>query len=208
MAQGECCGGNGQCGTTTEAAREPRLHEELLVRYLRGVDNFDPRVFDLTDEQTDRAFGPEEGVGRWSVRTLMGHLADAELVFTHRIRRIIAEDGPVLSLWDHDAFIDSPIYGAELRSPVAGFVAAVHTMRRWTAELLMSLTPEQWERTAMHPERGEVSVLDLVRYTTEHVEHHAGILRQKLNLMLGECAPAEVAAGGCGAGCGCKSKAQ
>lgn len=204
MAQGECCGGNGQCGT--ETAREPRLHEELLVRYLRGVENFDPRVFDLTDEQTDRTFGEDEGVGLWSVRKLLGHLADAELVFTHRIRRIIAEDGPVLALWDHEAFLDSSIYGPELRSPAAGFVAAIHTMRRWTAELLMSLTPEQWERTAMHPEQGEVRVLKLVEYAAWHVENHAKFLKMKLDLMLGECEEV-AAAGGCGSGCGCKSKA-
>lgn len=203
MAQGGCCGGSGGCGT--EASRQPRLHEELLVRYLRGVENFDSRVFDLTDEQTDREFAPEEGAGRWSVRTLLGHLADAEMVFTHRIRRIVAEDGPVLALWDQDAFIDGGIYGPELRSPVAGFVAAVHTMRRWTAELLLALTPEQWERTAMHPEQGQIGMLKLVEYATWHVEHHAGFLKQKLDVMLGECEQPE--AGGCGAGCGCRSNA-
>lgn len=204
MAQGECCGGSGRC--KTDAAREPRLHEELLVRYLRGVENFDPRVFDLTDEQTDRVFTADENAGQWSVRTLLGHLADAEMVFTHRIRRIIAEDGPVLSLWDQDAFIDGGIYGPELRSPVAGFVAAIHTMRRWTAELLLALTPEQWERTAMHPEQGEIGMLKLVEYATGHVENHAKFLRQKLDVMLGEREETEPAGGGCGSGCGCASK--
>lgn len=204
MAQGECCGGTGRC--ETEADREPRLHEDLLVRYLRGVENFDPRVFDLTDAQTDQTFTEDEGAGLWSVRTLLGHLADAELVFTHRIRRIIAEDGPVLALWDHEAFLDSPIYGPELRSPAAGFVAAIHTMRRWTAELLMSLSPEQWERRAMHPEHGEISLLKIVEYATSHVENHAEFLKRKLDVMLGECEPA-AAGGGCGAGCGCKSRA-
>ena len=181
-----------------------------LADNVTGEDDLRPwpphPVFDLTDEQTDRTFGEDEGVGLWSVRKLLGHLADAELVFTHRIRRIIAEDGPVLALWDHEAFLDSSIYGPELRSPAAGFVAAIHTMRRWTAELLMSLTPEQWERTAMHPEQGEVRVLKLVEYAAWHVENHAKFLKMKLDLMLGECEEV-AAAGGCGSGCGCKSKA-
>jgi hypothetical protein len=193
----ECCGGTGACNTAT--AREPRLNEGLIVRYLRGVENFDPRVFDLTDEQTDTAFLPEAGVGRWPVRVLMGHLADAEMVYTYRMRRTIAEDAPVLALWDEMAFVDGGLYGPELRPPVAGFVAAIHTMRRWTAELLMSLTPEQWERKAMHPERGEMTVRDMVEVAVSHLEHHNAFLQKKLDKMLGE-RPAKEA---CGPGCGC-----
>ncbi|MBZ0172057.1 MAG: DinB family protein, partial [Phycisphaerales bacterium] len=176
MSHGECCGGTGACRTKTD--REPRLHEDLIVRYLRGVENFDPRVFDLTDEQTDEAFPRDAGAGLWPVRVLMGHLADAELVYTHRIRRTIAEDSPVLALWDEMAFVDGGLYGAELRPPVAGFVAAIHTMRRWTAELLISLTPEQWDRRAMHPERGEITVLQMVETAAKHLEHHNQYLQR------------------------------
>ena len=198
MAGGECCGGTGACGTTAE--REPRLHEELIVRYLRGVENFDPRLFDLTDAQTDTAFLADAGVGRWPVRVLMGHLADAELVLTYRIRRTIAEDRPVLALWDEEAFVDGGLYGPELRPPVAGFVAAIHTMRRWTAELLMSLSEEQWERKAMHPDLGELSVRQLVEMVTKHLEHHNEFLQKKIDKMLGA---AEKAGGGSGSGCCC-----
>lgn len=195
----ECCGGTGAC--KSQPHHEPRPHEALIVRYLRGVENFDPRVFDLSDEQTDAAFSADAGVGEWPVRVLMGHLADSELVFTHRIRRVIAEDNPVLTVWDHDAFLDSGLYGPELRPPVAGFVAAIHTMRRWTAELLMSLTPEQWERRAMHPERGELTLLQIVEGVTKHLEHHNRFLQGKIDSMLGEREAAP--AGGCGSGCCC-----
>lgn len=204
MAQGGCCGGSG----AGVEERVPRLHEDLLVRYLRGVENFDPRVFDLTDEQADAPFDAEAGAGRWSVRTLLGHLADAELVYTHRIRRTIAEEGPVLSLWDENAFADGEIYGPHLRSPLAGFVAAIHTMRRWTAELLMSLSPEQWERKAMHPERGELTVREMVEIAASHLEHHNDFLQRKLDAMLGPRAEGGAVAGSCGAGCGCAAPAR
>jgi hypothetical protein len=199
MAHGECCGGSGGCKTGSAA---PRLHEALLIRYLRGVGNFDERLYDLTDEQADRAFAPEAGVGRWPVRVLMGHLADAELVYTYRIRRTIAEDAPLLALWDENAFVDGGIYGPELRPPVAGFVAVIHTMRRWTAELLMSLRADQWERKAMHPERGEMTVRDMVEVLTNHLEHHNAFLQKKIDLFLGERAAKEP----CGPACGCHGR--
>ena len=204
MSSEHCCGGTGACGShkaQTQSGKETRPHENLIVRYLRGVENFDPRIFELNDEQTDAAFD-EGDAGRWPVRVLMGHLADAELVLTHRIRRTIAEDQPVLSLWDEGAFVDGGLYGSELRPPVAGFVAAIHTMRRWTAELLMSLSPEQWERKAMHPELGEVSVLKMVEMVTGHLEHHNRFLQAKLDALLGEREAAEA----CGPGCCCHGK--
>ena len=64
---------------------------ELLARYGTGVENFDRRVFELSDDQLDMAFLPDAGVGRWPVRVLLGHLADAELMQTARIRRAIVQ---------------------------------------------------------------------------------------------------------------------
>jgi hypothetical protein len=39
--------------------------------------------FDLSDEQLDRNYG----TGKWSVRFILHHLADAETVLNDRIRR-------------------------------------------------------------------------------------------------------------------------
>lgn len=179
--------------------------EGLLQRYLRGVERFDPRIFDLDDARLDMAFLPDAGVGLWPIRVLLGHLADAELVLTFRMRRIIAEDRPVLALWDENAFVDSGIYGEVLRPPVAGFVATIHTLRRWTVELLCELSDEQWKRVALHPERGELTLRDIIVGTTWHLEHHNAFLQAKVDRLLGP-RPAEEPGGGgcCGSSCGCK----
>src|SRR5690349_5193302 len=84
--------------------------EDLIARYRRGLESFDPRIFELSDEQMDAAFLPDAGVGLWPVRVLVGHVADAELSFAHRMRRAVAEDSPVLAAWDENAFIDSGLY--------------------------------------------------------------------------------------------------
>lgn len=159
---------------------------DLVNRYAVGVENFDRRMFDLRDEQVDMAFLSSAGCGRWPVRVLVGHLADAELAFVHRLRRIVAEDHPVFSAWDENAFIDRGLYGTdrsppEQRQPLGAFVAAVHTLRRWTAEWLRTLEPEDWPRTGLHPERGEQTLRRVLEYATWHVEHHAWYLHAKLD---------------------------
>ncbi len=165
---------------------------ELLAHYRRGVENFDRRMFDLSQDQLDTAFLPEAGVGRWPVRVLLGHLADAELAFVHRIRRTAAEDRPLHSAWDEEAFIDSGLYGAQAENgkhtgphhPIAGYVAVIHTLRRWHADWLETLTPKQWERQSLHPVRGEQTLRVICNYATWHLEHHAWFLRAKLDRML------------------------
>lgn len=193
---------------------------ELLARTKRGVENFDRRVFWLTESQLNTAFLPDAGVGRWPARVLLGHLADAELANLHRLRRIVGEDQPLLSEWDENSFIDANVYGHRVEdnggrpaASIGGYVALIHTVRQFMAEWLGTLAPEAWTRVAMHPSRGELSLKDIVVYNAWHLEHHARFLRAKIDRMLGpdqgESAagrPATAgakAAGSCGSGCGC-----
>lgn len=217
----ECCGGtNKQAGRCCKElpsleARPDKAQiaalgaPDLIRRLRRGVENFDRRIFELSDEQLDQAFLPDAGVGRWPVRVLVGHLADAELHNAARVRRAYAEENPMLAVWDENAYVDSNIYGlgggASGAGSIGAFVAVIHTLRQWTAMWLTTLDEASWARKAMHPERGPLSVRDIVVINTWHLEHHAAFLNAKLEKFLG-VAPEEpeAAEGGCGSGCGCK----
>ncbi len=178
----------------------------LINRFARGLETMDRRMFELSDAQLDTAFLPDANVGRWSVRVLLGHLADAELVYIHRIRRAVGEDRPVVALWDENSFIDTGIYGGPDGGgshPIGAFLAVIHTLRRWTAEWLGTLTPQQWDREILHPERGPMSVKRLVAGLTWHLEHHARYLNAKVARILGAPQAAPRKGGCCGPGCGC-----
>jgi hypothetical protein len=160
----------------------------LIDRYAKGVENFDRRVFDLTDAQLDTAFLPDAGVGRWPARVLLGHLADAELAQVHRIRRTVAEDNPVVAAWDENAFIDAGLYGSPTEGvsyPIGGFIGTIHTLRRWTSEWLRTLDPDQWSRQALHPEKGPQTTRSWIEMISWHLEHHAAFLNLKIAKMLG-----------------------
>ncbi len=180
-------------GPTVAEFRELAI-PRLIERYRTGSSLIQRRVLDLTDEQLDTFFLPDVSIGRWSCRVLLGHIADADLVNAHRMRRIVAEDFPVLSLWDENAFIDAGLYGGPrggADKPVAGFVAIIHAIRMWSAEWLTTLDGEQLARAALHPERGPTSVLDVLVYGAWHLEHHIAYLNLKLDRLLG---PAPVVA--------------
>ena len=161
---------------------------ELIARYRLGVENFDRRVFELTDAQLDTPFRPESGVGLWPARVLLGHLADAEVPSVYRMRRVVAEERPVLEAWDEQAFIDAGMYGGVeggAKSPIGGFIATIHTLRQWSGEWLVTLADAAWSRSGLHTQAGEQSLRDLVDKAVWHLEHHAWYLNQKVALFLG-----------------------
>ena len=58
------------------------------------------KYFDLADEDLRKDYGP----GKWSVRYILHHLADAETILFYRIRRVISEPKQVIWAFDADAW--------------------------------------------------------------------------------------------------------
>ncbi|CAG1005135.1 Putative metal-dependent hydrolase YfiT [Phycisphaerales bacterium] len=227
-AEAGCCGGSGKSeGGCCKTAREPLVPmtaeqlealptDRLIARYRRGIESIDRRVFELSERQIDQAYLPDAGVGRWPIRVLIGHVVDADLAAVHRMRRAVAEDNPVFSEWDENAFVDANIYGndhegyadspegdhARVMNALGGFLATLHTLRQWTSQWLFSLSESQLDRGGMHPTRGVQSVRKIVALYTWHLEHHCGFLTRKLDLLVGAPEPADTAAGAGGCGCG------
>ena len=56
--------------------------------------------FGLPEAELARSYGP----GKWTVRYLLHHLADAETILFYRIRRIISEPNQVIWVFDQDAW--------------------------------------------------------------------------------------------------------
>jgi hypothetical protein len=221
-----CCGGTPAVPPVEFFASLPT--RDLIARYRKGVENYDRRVFWLSASDIDTAFLPDAGVGRWPIRVLLGHLADAEMVLVHRMRKVVAEDKPVLHYWDEDAFIDANMYGhvpsgtaqpplsdeaskARVAAALGGFVAVVHTLRQWTGAWLESLDDAAFLREGMHTQAGPQSLKSILAYDAWHIEHHARFLKLKVDRLTGN-APSRAptvregvaSSPCCGPNCGCK----
>jgi hypothetical protein len=133
-----------------------RRSPELLAVVLTGVFG----------EEEDFTTAP----GKWSIRQIVAHLADTELVFAQRFRQVIAEDNPTLIAFDQDAWARNLEYSR--RKPKA----SLETFRRLRAEsheLLKDLPESAFERTGNHTERGVVTLRRLVETAADHAESHA-----------------------------------
>jgi len=73
---------------------------EDLERFRRGAELLATVLTGAGGEEIDYVPGP----GKWSIRQIMAHLADSELVGAQRLRAVIAEENPTLMAFDQDAW--------------------------------------------------------------------------------------------------------
>jgi len=121
-------------------------------------------VADLSDEQLDTPYRD----GGWTVRQVVHHLADSHANAFLRFRWVVAEDHPTIKPYDQDVWAQFP----DSRMPIAPSLKIVEGLHaRWT-NFLSSLPPEAWSRTAEHPERGQLTLDDLLDTYSEHGANH------------------------------------
>lgn len=114
------------------------------------------------------ALNRRKGEG-WSVRDILHHLGDAELVRAVRIRQVLAEDRPVILPWDEALWQRRLQY--LWRSPEAA-LASFEQIVYGTAEILSRVERAAWERVGLHPQKGEYSVRALVEAGVAHHSDH------------------------------------
>jgi len=120
--------------------------------------------------------------GTWSIRQIVVHLLDSDLAATHRMKRIAAEELPLLIAYDETALAGQGFYAA-LDVNRCCELFALH--RAHTAEFLRALPDAAFERRGVHNQSGIVTLGGLVETYVWHLEHHLGFLRRK-RAMLGK----------------------
>lgn len=109
----------------------------------------------LSEEQQ----GTPELPGKWSVRQVVRHLADSELVGGFRFRMVLAHDAPELPAYDQDLWAKRLRYqDADLTAALAEFAA----LRRGNLQLLRAATPEDLRRVMRHSERGDEPLSQMI----------------------------------------------
>ena len=150
--------------------RIPEAHADAFHRFVRGPALVREALAGTGPATLNRRPPGED----WSMRDVVIHLADSELVGAVRIRLALAGDEPDLPVYDQEAWKRKLLY--VFRDPEAALSAFQQT-RYGTAELLRECSPEAWERTANHPQIGVVTVADLMVFGADHAEDHAAQLR-------------------------------
>jgi hypothetical protein len=105
--------------------------------------------------------------GKWTLNTVLCHLADCELAFAYRWRQVVAQPHHTVQTFDQDAWAAN--YAAlDPKAALEAFCAN----RAWSVNWLKLLTPDQLAKALSHPERGELTLHQLLEMTAGHDLNH------------------------------------
>ena len=139
----------------------------------------------LKNVSAEKARDLRDGAAGWSIIEIACHLRDFDEFFQHRARMMLEQDHPRLPAYDHEALAIERDYQSDSLDEAC---AALQLSRARFAAFFESLTPEQWERGGVHPERDSFSMTDALMQVSahdlDHIEQITRVLRQ------GSCAHA------------------
>ena len=153
----------------------PQQYTDRILSNLRDGDPWEvlastpSRLRQLVAGQAEDVLALKPAPGRWSVREILAHLADVEVVVGWRLRSILASSGTPLQAFDQNRWADVFKYEA---TPVEESLNLFEASRRGNVRLLRSVDRPLLENFGMHEERGRESVAHLVRLNAGHDLNH------------------------------------
>jgi uncharacterized damage-inducible protein DinB len=166
------------------APPEPTEYQPYYGRYISLVPGVDltptldaqlaqslPIFRHISPDKSLHRYAP----GKWSIKEVLGHLIDAERIFTYRALRFARNDQTPLPGFEQDPYVASANFDAH---PWDDLIAEFEHVRRSTVLFFRALTPEQTLRSGTASQNA-ITVRALGYIIAGHELHHMAILRDR-----------------------------
>jgi uncharacterized damage-inducible protein DinB len=114
--------------------------------------------------------------GTWSIRQVICHLSDAEIVYADRIKRILIEDNPTVFEWSPDDSVTNELC---LCRDLSNELDVIRSVRLQMGAILGAQDVEVWQRTAVHSTDGPMTLETVLERITRHIPHHVTFINSK-----------------------------
>jgi uncharacterized damage-inducible protein DinB len=145
------------------------MNKEAVIRDLRRTRELLIPFFDFPADRLRKSYAP----GKWTMRHILCHLVDAEVVFGARCRHILSEPGVPIPPFDQDRWAKTLV--VEQRDLMLQR-RLFNSLRESLIELVDLLPEAIFGRAGTHPERPSYRAWDVVTYASTHILHHFGQL--------------------------------
>ena len=113
--------------------------------------------------------------GKWSVNEVVGHLIDAERIFSNRALRFARGDKTPIPGFEQDDYVKGGNFDAY---PLSELAAEFEAVRKDTCLLYRHMSEEATTRRGT-ANGAEISVRALAYITAGHETHHRGVIAEK-----------------------------
>ena len=144
-------------------------HQQLLEKYHSSARS----LYEEGKRISTQALNQSKD-GEWSAAFVIHHIADAEIQFGVRYANALCEDNPTIVPFDEEKFPTGLQYDKRSVAVSLDSLAASHAMNY---EILKNASDADWDRISTHPQRGAVTLLQLVTLSANHIESHIAQLK-------------------------------
>lgn len=148
------------------------MDRSIIERYGAGAGLLARGIEGLTQAELNSHPVP----GTWSIQQVVIHMMDSDLIGADRMKRVIAEDNPLLLGYNESRFAERLMYD-RADAALACSVFAGH--RRLMTDLLRALPEDVFRRTGVHNEHGMMTLAQFVESYADHLDHHMKFLDAK-----------------------------
>ncbi len=144
---------------------------ELLMLLRDQLAETEALLREFSGARGDHRYAP----GKWTVKEVVGHIADSERVFSYRALRFARGDRTPLPGFEQEDYIRGGNFAARPLPEIAGELRSV---RMATITLFAGMSEEALMRRGP-ANNAEVSVRALAWIIAGHERHHARIVRER-----------------------------
>ena len=149
----------------------PEERRALIEQYRAGYEEVARSIEGFAEE----ALSAHPLPGKWSAREIVQHLADSEMNSAIRLRKLLTEENPQIQGYDQEDYARRLRYNER---DIAPALDALRGARATSAQLLDTMTDEDWSREGTHSESGRYTAEDWLRIYADHAHNHAAQIRR------------------------------
>lgn len=165
-------------------APQPNEYAPFYEKYVSKIGDMDviailqdqlrqdiPTMLNLPADRHDHAYAP----GKWTLKEVIGHMADTERIFAYRVMRIGRGDSTPLPGFDENMYVPNSRIGRRHFDDVVGELASVRMASLTLIESLDDEALAQFGTASGYP----VSTKGVIYSLAGHWMHHTGIIRDR-----------------------------
>lgn len=137
----------------------------MLAKYNNGYQRLADQLADIPE----RAIFFKPNMESWSIAEVIVHLADSEAHGYIRAKKIIAECGGKVCVYNHQIWADNLFY---YEMNYYDSMQLIQILRKNMVSVLKKIEPDVWQNYIYHPETGKITLLDWIQYSNDHIDVH------------------------------------
>ncbi len=146
--------------------------DDNIIKVLEdGRENMQSFIKSIPEEKGNHSYAP----GKWSVKEVLGHIADVERVMAYRAMCIARGETKPLPGFEHDDYVASADFNSR---SLSSFAEELFHLRNSNIALFKSFNDEslmRWGNASNH----DVTVRALMFIIAGHQLHHMRILKER-----------------------------